>query len=155
MLAIISAVFLSGSFSSSVLATDYSITMTTSGSVNINSTSGTASIDSSDINVITNCRAGYDLTLSTSVSDNNLYLNGTSTSDENSRFTPSNGTSALKDTPNTWGYSLSVPSSTNPSEYIAPTKDNTFYPVPSSSTSPAIIKDTSSTASETDINDNF
>ena len=137
--------------SAAVFATDYSITMTTSGSVNINSTSGTASIDSSDINVITNCRAGYNLSLGTSVNDNNLYLDGDSSNNATDTYiTPSNGTSALKDAPNTWGYFASFGASP-----IVPTKNNIFSPVPTLANNPTILRTPAETASDSDIDDTF
>ena len=59
------------SFNSNVFAEDYSISMTTSGTVDISVRAGSTSIENDDIRVMTTCRAGYNLLLSTSVNDNN------------------------------------------------------------------------------------
>lgn len=50
----------------SVFAEDYSISMTTSGAVNIIGNAGETAIESSDIHVATTCRSGYNLVLATS-----------------------------------------------------------------------------------------
>ena len=61
----------------SVSASSYTLTLTSSGSqtINMSSSAGTA-ISSDAINVATTCRYGYNFTINTSVSDNNLYLGG-------------------------------------------------------------------------------
>ena len=86
-------------------ATDYSASITTSGDVELITASGQTIVDHSDINVVTNCRAGYNLTLGTTVNDNNLYLDGDSSNNSaNTYITPADGASVLKNSPNTWGY---------------------------------------------------
>ena len=140
--------------------------MTTSGDIVFNTTSDNVVIQSNDLNISTTCSAGYDLTLSTSVSDNNLYLNGDS-STTNTYFTPSNGTSTLSQSPHTWGYSLGIPSENSlggsgpgsvsalgPS-VLAPTKDNIFLPVPASTSESAVLKSSDDTASDSEIEDSF
>ena len=135
--------------SKSTFATDYSISMNTSGDVSLVTQNNTTAIDSSEINVTTNCRAGYDLTLSTSVSDNNLYLGGDSSNNTGGTyFAPSNGLTALIAATNTWGYYYSSDTS------IIPTASNIFSPVPNNA-SFATIKTTQETASQQDIDDTF
>ena len=132
----------------------YTASITTSGAPSINVKPGTdggtgTSIGSDAITVTTTCRAGYNLTMSTSVNDNNLYLNGSSSNNTSGQyFTPSDGTTALSSAPNTWGYYFNASSPTT-----APTKDSTFNAVPASTSSAAVIK--TPTASATDITDNF
>jgi len=91
----------------SVLA--YSLTVSSSGAQSIdvapkNGDTGT-SINADSITVATDCRNGYDFAISASVNDNNLYLGGDSNNNSsNTFFAPSNGSTALKNAPNTWGY---------------------------------------------------
>ena len=131
-------------FSTSVFA--YSASITTSGTVTIdvlpkgNGSAGT-NISAEEINVVTDCRAGYNLTIS-GPSDRNLYRNGDSSNNTSGQyFTPVDGTSALKNTSNAWGYSLT-----------ANTEDGVFAPL---SNTPAFLKTPSQTASQTNINDTF
>ena len=132
---------------SSALAVDYSLSLITSGSVDINATSGNTAIDSSEVNVITTCRAGYSLTLNTSVADNHLYLGGDSSgSGASSTINPSNGTTSLNQAPNTWGYLVST---------TLPTDSSVFLPVSSSTGTPNTLKTPESTSSESDIEDTF
>ena len=82
------------------------LTLTSSGSqdINVGASAGSA-ISADSINVATNCRYGYNLTLSTSVNDNNLYLNGDSSNNTaGTYFEPTDGTSVLNATTNKWGY---------------------------------------------------
>ena len=70
----------------SVFAEDYSISITTSGAVDIVGSAGEADIESSDIHVATTCRSGYNLVLTTSTSDNNMYLDGVKTDNTESAY---------------------------------------------------------------------
>lgn len=131
----------------SVFAEDYSISITTSGTINLISNASGTAIASSDIHVATSCRSGYDLTLATSTPNNNLYLNGDITNNaDNSYLSPSDGTTALINAPNTWGF-LSSPTT--------PNTNSVFLPVSSDPLHPSIIKAANETASSQDINDNF
>ena len=106
---------------------------------------GEVSVSSGELEVTTNCQAGYDLFLHTSVPNNKIYLNGDSSA--STGFNPSNGTSSLNDSPNTWGFIF------NPSS--APTGASIFSAVSSSSLYPNILRTTSETASDTDIHDTY
>lgn len=139
------SIYFSSQITSFTFATDYSISMTTSGSVTLSSPGGVSAISSSEINVITNCQAGYNLTLATSVANNNLYLNGVENNSV-AHFTPSDGTTMLSQASNTWGYLLTS---------TVPTGNNTFLPVPASTATPAILKSTQDTASDANIDDTF
>ena len=128
-------------------ATEYSASITTSGEVNLIGQPGVSTIEHSDVTVITNCKAGYNLTLATSVENNNFYLNGESINNEAGTFiSPSNGTSMLSESPSTWGYLLSP---------VAPNSDNVFLPVSSNLLSPTVLKTSQETHRETDIEDSF
>lgn len=109
-------------------------------------TTGT-SISEDEINVTTTCKAGYNFTISTSIDDSNLYLNG---DDDNNTsgtyFSPADGTATLVNSPNTWGYYY------NPS--TTPTETSVFSPVPILGSADT-LRTPSSTASETDISDTF
>jgi len=127
------------------------ITMSSSGAQSIdvmsnsNGSTGT-SIGVDNLNIVTDCRAGYNLSISTSVNDNNLYLDGSSSNNTSGTyFTPANGSSTLVGSPNTWGYLVSD---------STPTASSTFSAVPVLS-SPSTIRTTSQTASTSDINDNI
>ena len=129
-------------------ASPYTITLTSSGSqsIDIVSNAGTA-ISSDAINVATTCRYGYNFTINTSVSDNNLYLGGDSSNNtEGTYFSPTDGTTALNATTNKWGYYYNATT--------APTNTSVFSPVPTLS-SPATVKTPLTTPSSSDINDNF
>ncbi len=109
---------------------DYTISMTSSGvqSVDVapaNSSIGTK-ISEDAISITTTCPSGYNLGISTSVNDNNLYLEGDSSS--NSHISPSNGSTALGSATNTWGYYYDSSNST------VPTASSVFSAVPTSST---------------------
>ncbi|MBR3253163.1 InlB B-repeat-containing protein [Candidatus Saccharibacteria bacterium] len=144
MIVVMSFLFASFIFSTPVFA--YSASMTTSGAVTINAQpkgdgSVGTSINSEEINITTNCRAGYNLTIS-GPSDRNLYRDGDSSNNTQGQyFAPIDGTSALKNTSNAWGYSLT-----------ANNEDGIFTPL---SDTPAFLKTTAQTASQTDINDSF
>ena len=148
---IIGAIVPSFLLSNTVFATDYSASITTSGDVELITVGGQTVIDHSDVNVVTNCHAGYNLSLGTTVNDNNLYLDGDSSNNATDTYiTPSNGTSALKDAPNTWGYFASFGASP-----IVPTENNIFSPVPTLANDPIILRTPAETASASDIDDDF
>ena len=91
-------------------------------------------INSDEVTVVTNCQAGYNLSLATG-EDNNLYRNGDNT-DTSFYISPINSTYALSDKThnnNTWGISL------------ANTPDTAGAFIPLSAT-PTIIKTTAETA---------
>ena len=124
----------------------YSTSISTASSITTdiapnNSGNTNAVVKSEDINVVTNCRAGYNLTIS-GPSDRNLYKNGNSSNNTSGQyFSPVDGTSTLISTPNKWGYSLTADEDTD-----------VFTPLTSTET---YLKTTSETASQTDINDTF
>jgi hypothetical protein len=119
----------------------FSLNITTSGPISTNvipASDGSigTSIVTDEINITSNCRAGYTLTIA-SPSDNNLYLNGDDTNNaSNTYFTPVNGTNALNHTANTnkWGYTLASDASAS----------TIFSPFPSTAT---ILRTPSQTAS--------
>ena len=134
------------SFSRNALG--FSATVSTSDNVEVdvmpsseNSGVGT-SIVTEEISIASDCRAGYDLIIQ-GLTDGNLYLNGDSNNDaENSYFTMSDGESALKNSPNTWGFSLTVN-----------TKNGVFSPIANNG---AVLKTIAETAVEDeDIDDAF
>ena len=131
-----------------VSASSYTLTLTSSGSqdINLSASAGTA-ISSDAINVATTCRYGYNFTINTSVSDNNLYLGGDSSNNtEGTYFSPTDGTTALNATTNKWGYYYNAST--------APTNTSIFSPVPTLS-SPATVRTPRTTPASSDINDNF
>ena len=125
----------------------FSASITTSSSINLDvSPSGDGtSIHSESINIQSDCRAGYNLTIATP-SGSNLYKYDNSTqSSSTASFTAVDGTSALSSNNNTnkWGYTLDSD----------PTSSTVFSPL---STTQSILKTPSQTAStDTDINDTF
>ena len=146
------AIVLSLLVSTNSFASTYSLSLTSSGSQNIDvSGSGDMTAISSDsVNVSTTCRYGYNFTINTSVSDNNLYLNGNSANNtSDTYFTPTNGTATLKNNPNAWGYYYNDSAPTT-----APTSSNIFSPVPALGNT-ATIKSPLASQSNTDINDSF
>ena len=127
----------------------YTASLSTSGTVTANVTPNTEgdktiSINEDSVNVITDCRAGYNLTISSSVTDRNLYKDGNSANNTSGQyFTPVNGTAQLNNTTNQYGYSLT-----------ANTESGVFTPLPLPS-APTFIKTPSQTASQTDIDDDI
>ena len=114
--------------------------------------SSNARITNDEVIIVTNCKAGYNLTLSSSVNDNNLYLDGDSSNNTSGTyFAPSNGSTALNNAPNTWGYYFS--SYSRGQTPTIPTTTSVFSPVPALGSTPAVLKTTAQTASSTDIND--
>ncbi len=122
----------------------YSASISTSGNIVTNvvpngQNNVTTKIGVDEVNVITNCRAGYNLNIS-GPSDRNLYLNGNSSNNTSGQyFTPVDGVSTLANSTNAWGYSLT-----------ANTENGVFFPLPSSQIA---IKTPAQTASQTNIND--
>ena len=111
-----------------------------------------ARITNDEVEIVTNCKAGYNLTLSSSVNDNNLYLDGDSSNNTSGTyFIPSNGTTALNNATNTWGYFFS--SYSRGQSPTVPTTTSVFSPVPTLNSTPAVLKTTTQTASSTDIDD--
>ena len=124
----------------------YSASITTSGPITTTvrpksgGVTGT-SISTDEVNVVTDCRAGYNLTIA-GPSDRNLYKDGDSTNNTPGQyFTPVDGSSQLKNTTNAWGYSLT-----------ANTDTGIFTPLSNTATA---IKTPAQTASETDIDDDI
>ena len=130
-------------------AINYTMSITTSGSkvVNVSPRSNGvgASIVADNINVQTNCRAGYNLLITTSVNNNRLYRDGNSSNNAaGTYFNPSNGSTALENSPNTWGYLMSD---------TTPSSTSVFKAVPTVYGAPAVLK--APEASAADINDSF
>ena len=121
----------------------YSAAISTASEVtlNLNVAGDGVGVKTEPVNVNTTCKAGYNLSVSTS-SDNKLYLDGDDTSEN--IFNPINSAYALSQSNNinTWGISLS----NNP---------NTAGAFFSLSDTPIDIKTPLETASETDIDDTF
>ncbi len=146
LLAISSVLYIT--FASSPVSA-YTASLSTSGTVTANVTPNTEgdksiSINQDSVNVVTNCRAGYNLTISSSVTDRNLYKDGNSANNTSGQyFTPVNGTAQLNNTTNQYGYSLT-----------ANTESGVFTPLPLPS-APTFLRTPSQTASQTDINDNI
>ncbi len=133
-------------------ASSYTLSLTSLGSQNIGVSSGgdKTAISVDNINVATTCRYGYNFTINTSVADNNLYLNGNSSNNQSDTyFTPSNGITSLKNSPNSWGYYYN-----NLAPTTAPTSSNIFNSVPALGNT-ATIKSPLAAPSPNDINDNF
>ena len=131
-------------------ATSHTLTLSSSGAQNINitATSNTA-ISSDSISVATTCRYGYNLVSSTSVNDNNLYLNGDASNNASGTFfSPSDGTTILSNATNTWGYYY------NANSAVAPTASSVFSPVPALGNT-ATIKTPLTTPASADISDSF
>ena len=124
----------------------YSASITTSNSISFDvSPSGDGtSIHSESINVQSDCRAGYNLTIATP-NGSDLYKYTNNTQAGTASFTAVDGTSALNSSSNTnkWGYTLTA----------NPTSSTVFSPLSSTA---ANLKTSSQTASvSSDINDTF
>ncbi len=152
IVALFFASFLFSALCPVLLATDvfaYTASLSTSGTVTTNVTPNTEgdksiSINQDSVNVITDCRAGYNLTISSSVTDRNLYKDGNSSNNTSGQyFTPVNGTAQLNNTTNQYGYSLT-----------ANTESGVFTPLPLPS-APTFLRTPSQTASQTDIDDDI
>ena len=128
-------------------ASAFSASITTNNSINLNvSPAGDGtSIHSESINVTSDCRSGYNLTIATP-SGSNLYKYDNNTqSSTTASFTAVDGISALNSTNNTnkWGYTLDS----------NPTSSTVFSPL---STTASVLRTSSQTASaDSDINDTF
>ena len=132
-------------------ATDYSASISaTNQDLNVSAfvNDGTT-ISADNINVTTTCRSGYNLTLGTSVNDNNLYLNGNSNA-EGGHFAAIGSNTALSNSSNAWGYYYSSNSDT-----AVPSRDSQFNPVPALGSTPATVRTPLESPSSTDINDTF
>ena len=118
-----------------------SITTASSTSLNVSPYGNGTSIYAESINVQSDCRSGYNLTIATP-NGSDLYPGGDST--ESVSFTAVDGTSALGSSNNTnkWGYTLTANA----------TSSTVFSPL---STTASVLKTASQTASATDINDTF
>ncbi len=141
-LVIIMTAFCFGLFLNIIITTDtfattHSITVTTSGpqsidvSPNIN---GGTTISTDNITVSTTCGYGYTFSISSSVSSNNLYLNGDSSNNTaGTYFTPVSGSTPLVSSPDSWGYYHN-------SNGVPPTISSTFLPIPVASATPDEIR---------------
>ncbi|MBR2766746.1 hypothetical protein IKD67_01520 [Candidatus Saccharibacteria bacterium] len=122
---------------------EYTISMTSSGAQSIDILPDASNVNTSisvdAVTVTTTCPAGYNLTTTTSVNDNKLYLNGSSSNNAtDTYFNPSDGTTALSNAPNTWGFYQDGST--------VPTASSVFKPVPTSTSTPATIRTSSSTS---------
>ena len=121
------------------------ITTNDSISFDISPSGDGTSIHSESINVQSDCRAGYNLTIATPEGSSLYKYENNTQSSSTASFTAVDGTSALNNSNNTnkWGYTLT----TNP------TSSTVFLPL---SSTQAVLKTPSQTASsEADINDTF
>ena len=128
---------------------NYPITVTSSGQqdISIQGDRENAVINSDEITVSTECRYGYNFIISTSVNNNNLYLDGDITNNaDGTFFTSSDGSTPLSNATNTWGYYYS--------ETDTPTTASIFSAVPTLGSS-AVIRSPLENPSESTINDNF
>lgn len=145
---LISLVFKHDTFAS------YTLSVTSSGVQSIDITpiqSGTnTSIGVDNITVNTTCKSGYNFTISTSVNNNNLYLNGDINNNTSGTYLAPIDNTALSSATNAWGYYYD---NNNPT--TAPTTSDAFSTVPTKNNSPAIIKSPLTTPSSTNINDSF
>lgn len=122
------------------------ISAKTSGSINLSGLNGTIPIDYSEINILTNCHEGYDVTMSSTVEENTLYLNSDDTNPN--YLSPITDNTSLLSSSNTWGYYM-----TNDISFT-PTATNLFHPLPTLS-NPIALRTMSSTTSATDVDDKF
>ena len=131
-------------YSSNVLASTYSISMTVPKAININvSSSGNgATISASSINVISTCPSGYTVNIQ-GPDDTTLYIDGDSvnnaTNNSDSYIAASTGTtttpvSILGNNLNTWGYSLTSTNATS-GTFIGLTNQETLLTSSNSATS--------------------
>ena len=140
----ISLLFSHGPIVDSAFAYTASITTSDNIVLNVSPNGDGTSIHSEAINIQSDCRAGYHLTIATPQGSNLYrYDNGTQVS-ATATFTAVDGTSALNSANNTnkWGYTLSPDA----------TSSTVFSPL---STTASILKTPSQTANSSDINDTF
>lgn len=123
----------------------YYLHANTSGLINIMGEAPTTSTDYSEINVLSNCRDGYDITMSSTVDDVHLYLDSNSSSSY--YLSPITDNSPLSANSDVWGYYMADDGSS------APSGSDSFHPVPTLSAGSVILRTTSETASESDIED--
>ena len=129
-------------------ASAYSASITTSSSITLDvSPAGDGtSIHSESINVVSDCRSGYNLTIATPTGSNLYKYDSTNdTLDSTASFTSVDGTSSLSSNNNTnkWGYTL----------VSNPTSSTVFSPL---SSTPSVLKSTVDTVSpSSEINDTF
>ena len=143
------AMLLCNVFCNTAKASDYTLSMTSSGVETIDIIGGkkNAIISLDEITVYTTCPSGYNFTISTSVDDNNLYLDGDSTNNDAGKyFAPADGHTALSASANTWGYYYT--------ESDMPTLNTVFQPIPTFENA-AVIKSPLDTISYNDISDSF
>ena len=134
-----------------VMAADYTFSVSTSGPQLIDVSGGGdgTAISEDEIRVMTTCRDGYNLALSTSVSNNNLYLNGLAENNaSNTYFVPSDGVTTLAAADNTWGFYLPTENG------VVPNSNSVFAAVPTLENA-VNLKTPSDTASASDIDDTF
>lgn len=130
--------------SNEVLAYTASITTNNNVTMDVSPASGGVSIQTESINVVSDCRNGYNLSIATPAgSDLYRYDNGTQAS--TASFTAVDGTSALSsdNNINKWGYTLAD----------NPTGSMVFSPL--SATSVALKTSTETASPSSDINDTF
>ena len=140
-----------GFTSNSAFATSAVIRVTSSGAQNVDvkpdaSGATATSIGVDNVNIFSTCRSGYNLTIFTSVNDNNLYLNGSSSNNqEGKRFSPADGVGTLINSPNTWGFLVSD---------TVPDSGSVFQPIPTLN-NPRYIRTAEETARDIDIDDDI
>lgn len=129
---------------------EHTVSITTSGleTINVVASDDGVSIAGTELNITTTCKSGYNLFLSSTVDDNNLYLDGDpGYNNPNEYFAPSDGVASLALTSNTWGYYYS-------GENDAPSSSSVFSAVPVVGNF-ATIRNDSETASTGVIDDTF
>ncbi len=128
---------------------EHSVSISTSGleTIDVVLSDGGVSIARIDLNVSATCKSGYNMFLSSTVNDNNLYLDGDAdTSDSKPFFAVSDGLTSLIRSDNTWGYYSS--------EDSIPNSESVFLGVPTFGHF-ATIRTASETAELDEIDDSF
>ena len=129
---------------------EHMLSLSTSGiqEIEVSPSGDGVTIREAELNVTTTCHAGYHLSLSTTVNDNNLYLDGSANNNSpGSYFSPSDGINSLISSNNTWGFYFSDSNE-------VPTKNSIFRPVPTLDNS-ITLRTPAQTASSSLINDNL
>lgn len=127
---------------------EHTVSIAVSGleTINVVASDDNVSIAETELNITTTCKSGYNLFLSSTVDDNNLYLDGDSDhKNSNEFFAPSDGVTSLALASNVWGVYYSD-GNDNPSA------DSVFLAVPSIGEF-SVIKNSSEAASTGPIND--
>ncbi|MBR3137966.1 hypothetical protein IKG41_01320 [Candidatus Saccharibacteria bacterium] len=119
----------------------YSLTISAN-DVSIDVISGETSISEAPIEIISDCRAGYTFSVSTSTDATGLRKNGSSSAEIT--FEQVDGSKTLANSTNKWGYYYN--------DIAVPTDSTVFS---SLSTTPEILRTPSETASVSDIDDTF